>query len=444
VPAGNLRLLANRIASGAAFVSRAILLTIMKILVANLGSTSFKYRLFDLPATRGAVGGRELARGGVERIGAAESRVYATTQAAAGATKLEAVMPVPDHAVALQAALDQLTAPGGPLGSVDEVAAVGFKAVHGGRAGGVVRVTPDVLAAMEEMALVAPAHNPPYVRAMRLLGERMPRVPLVAAFETGFHATIPARNALYAVPAEWAEKHLVRRWGFHGASHRFVAERMQELVPAGPRGRRVISCHLGGSSSVCWIKDGASVGTSMGMSPQSGLPQNNRAGDFDPFALLHVARATGKGFEELLADLSSKGGLAGMSGTSGDMRDLEEAADAGSGPARTALEVYVASIRHWLGAGIVELGGVDGIAFAGGIGENSPRTRAAVLAGLEDLGIAVDAAANATPAAGERPLQAAAARVAVWVIPTNEELIVARQARDLLAAESGLEKGNGG
>jgi len=416
----------------------------MKVLVANLGSTSFKYRLFDLPEIRGAVDGRELARGGVERIGAAESRVYATAQGAAGPTTQETVLPVPDHAVALEAALAQLTAPGGPLTSVADVAAVGFKAVHGGRAGGVVRVTPDVLAAMEEMAVVAPAHNPPYVRAMRLLGARLPQVPLVAAFETGFHATIPTRNALYAVPTEWAEKHLVRRWGFHGASHRFVAERMQAVVPAGPRGRRVISCHLGGSSSVCWIKDGASVGTSMGMSPQSGLPQNNRAGDFDPFALLHVARATGRGFDELLADLSSKGGLAGMSGTSGDMRDLEEAAAAGNARARTAIDVYVASIRHWLGAGIVELGGIDGIAFAGGIGENSPLTRAAVLAGLDELGIAVEPAANEARTAGERQIGAASARVQVWVIPTNEELIVARQARDLLAAESTHPKGKGG
>jgi acetate kinase len=416
----------------------------MKILVANLGSTSFKYRLFDLPASRGAVGGRELARGGVERIGAAESRVFATTGAGAGATTFEAVMPVPDHAVALRAALDQLTAPGGPLTGVDEVAAVGFKAVHGGRAGGVVRVTPDVLAAMEEMALVAPAHNPPYVRAMRLLGERMPQVPLVAAFETGFHATIPARNALYAVPTEWVEKHLVRRWGFHGASHRFVAERMTELVPAGPRGRRVISCHLGGSSSVCWIRDGASVGTSMGMSPQSGLPQNNRAGDFDPFALVHVARATGRGFEDLLGELSGKSGLAGMSGTSGDMRDLEEAAAAGDARARTAIDVYVASIRHWLGAGIVELGGLDGVAFAGGIGENSPLVRAAVLAGLEELGIRLDPAANAPRGATERPIHAADSRVAAWVIPTNEELIVARQARDLLADGTAHSNPGGG
>ena len=181
----------------------------------------------------------------------------------------------------------------------------------------------------------------------------------------------------------------------------------------------------------------------MGMSPQSGLPQNNRAGDFDPFALVHVARATGRSFEDLLGELSAKSGLAGMSGTSGDMRDLEEAAAAGSTRAQTAIDVYVASIRHWLGAGIVELGGLDCVAFAGGIGENSPLTRAAVLAGLEELGIAVDPAANAATGSGERQIGADAARVKVWVIPTNEELIVARQARDLLAGGSHTER-NGG
>jgi acetate kinase len=404
----------------------------MKILVANLGSTSFKYRLFDLPETAGREGGAELARGGVERIGAAESRVYAS----AGASSFETVMPVPDHAVALEAALAQLTGDGGPLRSADEVAAVGFKAVHGGRAGGVTRVTPGVLEAMEEMAAVAPAHNPPYVRAMRQVAERLPSVPLVAAFETGFHATIPERSGLYAVPTEWTERHLVRRWGFHGASHRFVAERLLSLVPARPgRPLRAISCHLGGSSSVCWIRDGRSVGTSMGMSPQSGLPQNNRAGDLDPYAVLHVAKVTGRSFEELLVELSTKAGLAGMSGTSGDMRDLEEAAAAGSARARTAIEVYVAAIRHWLGAGIVELGGLDAIGFAGGIGENSPATRAAVLAGLGDLGVAIDEQANATPAKGERAITASGARTAVWIIPTNEELVVARQTRDLLAQE---------
>jgi acetate kinase len=409
----------------------------MIILVANLGSTSFKYRLYDL-ADRPTIGGeKELARGGVERIGAPESRVYART----GGKDIETVMPVPDHAVALRAAIEQLTGDGGPLKSIDEVAAVGFKAVHGGRVSGVVRVTPDVLVAMEEMREVAPAHNPPYVRAMRLLGEKLPNVPLVAAFETGFHATIPDRNGLYAVPTEWVEKFRVRRFGFHGASHRYVAGRLVELDARRPL--RAISCHLGGSSSVCWIRDGKSVGTSMGMSPQSGLPQNNRAGDLDPFALLHVAKATGRTFEDLLVELSGKAGLAGMSGTSGDMRDLEEAAAAGNARARTAIDVYVGSIRHWLGAGIVELGGLDEIAFAGGIGENSALVRAEVCAGLEDLGIKLDATANAhpgdksQPGGGERTISAPDSRVTIRVIPTNEELVVARQTRDLLVQKEG-------
>jgi acetate kinase len=345
---------------------------------------------------------------------------------------IETTLPVPDHAVALQAAIDQLTADGGPLESIADVAAVGFKAVHGGRASGVVRVDDEVLAAMDEMAEVAPAHNPPYVKAMRQLAAQLPDVPLVAAFETGFHATIPDRNGRYAVPTEWLEKHLVKRWGFHGASHRFVAERMMALMERRPL--RVVQCHLGGSSSVCWTRDGQSVGTSMGMSPQSGLPQNNRAGDLDPYAVLHVAKATGRPFEELLVELSTRAGLAGMSGTSGDMRDLEAAAANGSEPARVAIDVYVAAIRHWLGGGIVELGGVDAIAFAGGIGENSPLTRAAVVAGLTELGIEIDPAANAATGSGERRIEAARSKVAIWVIPTNEEIIVARQTRDLLAS----------
>lgn len=402
----------------------------MKILVANLGSTSFKYRLFELSDAAASVGDEhELARGGVERIGAEESRVYAS----AGETVLESVQPVPDHGVALEAALAQLTGAGGPLKDVAEVAAVGFKAVHGGRAGGVTRVTPDVLAAMEEMAEVAPAHNPPYVKAMRTVAERLPGVPLVAAFETGFHATIPTRNALYAVPTDWVEKHLVRRWGFHGASHRYVAGRLQSLAPATGRTHRAVSCHLGGSSSVCWLRDGQSVGASMGMSPQSGLPQNNRAGDVDPFVLRHMAKATGRSFDDLLDELSSQSGLAGMSGTSGDMRDLEAAADAGSQRAADAIAVYVAAIRHWLGGGLVELGGLDCLGFAGGIGENSPRVREEVCRGLEDLGIRLDPEANAA-GGGERPIHAADSRVAIWVVPTNEEIIVARQTRDLLAA----------
>ncbi|MGB0656008.1 MAG: acetate/propionate family kinase [Pirellulales bacterium] len=408
----------------------------MKILIANLGSTSFKYRLFEVSAQSDAVGDeQELARGGVERIGGQESRVYASLEGAgAAATEVETIQPVPDHGVALEAAIAQLTAEEGPLSSIADVAAIGFKAVHGGRVSGVVRVDDSVLEAMEEMADVAPAHNPPYVKAMKQLAERFPDVPLVAAFETDFHSTIPDRNARYAVPTEWVEKHLVRRWGFHGASHRFVAGRLLENMDQRPL--RAVQCHLGGSSSICWTRDGQSVGTSMGMSPQSGLPQNNRSGDVDPYALLHVSKTTGRSLEDLLVELSTRAGLAGMSGTSGDMRDLEAATANGNEAARVAIDVYVSSIRHWLGGGMVELGGLDVIAFTGGIGENSPATRAAVVAGLTDLGIEIDSTANKSDATGERRIEAARSPVAIWIIPTNEEVIVARQTRNLLALTS--------
>ena len=408
----------------------------MKILIANLGSTSFKYRLFELPAQTGVLEGeQELARGGVERIGGQESRVYASLeQPAAEARHIETLQPIPDHGVALEAAIEQLTAEGGPLSSLTDVAAIGFKAVHGGRVRGVVKVDDTVLSAMGEMADVAPAHNPPYVTAMKQLAERFPDVPLVAAFETDFHATIPDRNSRYAVPKEWLEKHLVRRWGFHGASHRFVAERLLANMSQHPL--RSVQCHLGGSSSICWTRDGQSVGTSMGMSPQSGVPQNNRSGDVDPYALLHVSKTTGRSLEELLVELSTRAGLAGMSGTSGDMRDLEAAAANGNEAARVALDVYVGSIRHWLGGGIVELGGLDAIAFTGGIGENSPDTRAAVVAGLNDLNIEIDNTANHSDTTGERRIESPRSRVAIWIIPTNEELIVARQTRNFLALAS--------
>ena len=392
----------------------------MKILVANLGSTIFKYRLFDMRDER------QLARGGVERIGAQESRSFVEI----GGARREEVSPVADHAVAVRQALAQLTDPTtGCLEDAAEVAAIGFKAVHGGKFSGVQRVNEEVLAAMETMNAVAPAHNPPYIAAMRLLNEKLPEIPLVAAFETGFHETIPRRNREYAVPHAWAEKHHVRRWGFHGASHRYIATRMAELL--GRNDARIISCHLGGSNSLCAIRAGSSVATSMGMSPQTGLPHNNRVGDFDPFALPAIMNATGKSLEEVLSDLASRSGLAGLSDTSGDIRDLEQAAADGNARATLALEVFVAAIRHYVGAYLVELGGADAIVFTGGIGENGIHIRAGVCADLESLGIVLDPSANAA-ARGEVQIGAASSRTQIWVVPTNEEIVVARQAKQLL------------
>ena len=394
----------------------------MKVLVANIGSTSFKYRLYDM-----ADGERQLARGGIERIGAAESRCTVEI----GSHRDERVLQVPDHAEAVRQCLAQLTDPAtGCLASPAEVSAIGFKAVHGGKVSGVQRVTPEVLAAMEALCRVAPAHNPPYIRAMRQLNEQLPEIPLVAAFETGFHETIAPAHRYFAVPYDWAEEFAVRRYGFHGASHRYIATRTAELL--GRDDLRIISCHLGGSSSLCAIRGGVSVMTSMGMSPQSGLPQNNRCGDFDPFALPVVMERTGKSLEAVLDELAERSGLLGLSGVGADLRDVAEAAAAGNARAQLALDVFAADVRRYLGAGLVELGGADVIVFTGGIGENRAAFRAAVLRDLEELGIALDAAANES-ARGEGCISAAASRVAVWVIPTNEEIVVARQTVACLA-----------
>jgi acetate kinase len=389
----------------------------MKILVANLGSTSFKYRLFDMTAEQ------VLARGGVERIGAAEGKCFVEV----AGRREEKMLASRDHAVAVRLCLEQLAAKK-CLTSARELAAIGFKAVHAKGLTGVHRVDGSVLAAMEAYNDVAPAHNPPYVTAMRLLARELPEIPLVAAFETGFHENIPPAQRLYAVPMEWIEKHGIRRYGFHGASHRYIAERTAQLL--GKTDARIISCHLGGSSSLCAIKDGKSQAASMGMSPQTGLPQNNRVGDFDPFALPALVRATGKPLAEILEDLANRSGLLGLSGFN-DLRDIEEAAKQNNAKAQLALDVFVASVRYYLGAYLLLLGGADAIVFTGGIGENSVAMRAAVCAGLDWFGIRLDRQINAR-ARGEMPIHSPESRVQLWIMPTNEELIVARQTRDLL------------
>lgn len=395
----------------------------MKILVANLGTTSFKYRLYDLDD-----GGAEtlLARGSVERVGSDNARVVLQSDKG----EFEMTEPIADHGVALQICLDQLTDPEvGVLKGGGDVAAIGFKAVHAKGVTGVQLVTEDVLEAMEDFADVCPAHNPPYIKAMRTLAERFPALPLVAAFETGFHRTIPEANQRYAIPEHWATAYGIRRWGFHGASHRYIAGRMAEIL--GRDDLKIISCHLGGSSSLCAIKDGRSQACSLGMSPQSGLPHNNRVGDFDVFALPALIRESGQSLDEILNTLANNSGLEGLSGAGRDLRDIEFEANAGNPQATLALEVFVASVRQYLGAYLVELDGADAIVFTGGIGENSVRMRLDVCRNLDWFGIALDAEKNAH-ASGEALVSAEGSRVQVWTVPTNEEIVVARQARDLL------------
>jgi acetate kinase len=396
----------------------------MKILVANLGSTSFKYRLFDMADER------VLARGGMERIGSDRSRCYVQ----AGPLTEETILAAPDHAVAVKLCLKQLSDPKlRCLKDASELAAIGFKAVHARELTGVHRVNDEVLTAMEAYLDVAPAHNPPYVKAMRLLARELPEIPLVAAFETGFHESIAPAQRLYAVPLEWATKHGIQRCGFHGASHRYIAERTAKVLN-NPEAK-IISCHLGGSSSLCAIQSGRSVANSLGMSPQSGLPHNNRVGDFDPFALPALMRATGKTLEQLLDDLANRSGLLGLSGFN-DLRDLEEDARKGGSQSQQALDVFVAAVRHYLGAYLLLLNGADAIVFTGGIGENSSTIRSAVCADLDWFGIKLDPIRN-HEAKGEVPIHSVTSRVQIWIMPTNEELIVARQAKQLLQDRTG-------
>lgn len=391
----------------------------MLILIANLGSTSFKYRLFDMADEK------LLARGGVERIGSPSSRCFVQ----AGERKLESEISAPDHAAAVRLCLKQLSDPQiAALKSPAELSAIGFKAVHADGVSGVQRVNENVLQAMESFADVAPAHNPPYIAAMRLLSKELPEIPLVAGFETGFHQTIPPENKHYAVPVEWYEQFGVRRWGFHGASHRYIAERTAQLL--NKPGAKIISCHLGGSSSLCAIRDGKSIANSLGMSPQSGLPHNNRVGDFDPFALPVLLRRTKKTLEQLLEDLACRSGLEGLSGYN-DLRDIEANAAKGEPRAKLAIDVFTASVRHYLGSYLLMLNGADAIVFTGGIGENSSLMRTSICRDLDWFGIALDETKNKS-AKGEAPIHAANSRVQIWIMPTNEEIIIARQAKEML------------
>lgn len=398
----------------------------MKVLVANLGSTSFKYRLYDLPSEV------QLARGGIDRIGQTASACFVEING----QKQESTRPVGDHAAAVGMCLEQLTDPlHGCLKSVSEVAAIGFKAVFAGNLSGVRIVDDALLQKMEDLSDIAPAHNPMYAKAMRQLQSAFPQIPLVAALETAFHDTIPAESRLYAIPYEWSQEHEIKRWGYHGASHRYLNTRMAELL--GRNDLRVITCHLGGSNSLCAARDEKSQATSMGMSPQTGLMHNNRVGDFDPFALPILLRKTGKTLEQILEDLSTKGGMLGISGLSPDARDIEEAAAKGHVRAQLALDVFIASIRQYLGSYLTVLGGADAIVFSAGIGENSSLVRAGVCRNMEWAGMVLDETKNETvPRGSECRISTDDSRIQVWVVPTNEEIVVARQTAEAVGLKN--------
>ncbi|MCK6500768.1 MAG: hypothetical protein L6Q38_14925, partial [Nitrospira sp.] len=360
----------------------------MKVLVANLGSTSLKWRLFDLSGA----GERLLHKGGFERV--------------------------TDYPKAIDDCLSQLKA-SGQIASERDLAAVGFKTVIAKGVSGCVRLDEAAVTAMEAFNAIAPAHNPAYVSGVRLFAQRIPEVPLVGLFETAFYQWIPEAAQRYGVPETWFEAG-VRRWGFHGASHKFIAERSAELLgredvanrarrlyldggrtPVQGPPLRVISLHLGGSSSITGILNGVAMGNSLGMSPQSGLPHNNRVGDLDSFAVPFVMRTLGLSLEEAERQMCREGGLKGLSGVSNDIRDIDAAAKAGDGRAQRALDFFVHEARRWIGAYLVQLNGADAIVFTAGIGENRSELRAAICGDLDRLGIELDLQANAAVRAAE-------------------------------------------
>jgi len=404
----------------------------MLLLVANLGSTSFKFKLFDFPSET------VLAVGAADRIGPGGGRWEVEASQGRGDRRVEDVgslqrsgeADLPDHAAAVEMLLARLVELE-VLRAVEDVEAIGFKAVHGGPISGAVQVTGEVLETMREFADVAPAHNPPYIAAMEAFAQRLPDVPQVAAFETAFHQTIPESRRVYAIPHEWTEMG-VKRYGFHGASHRYIATRMREIAPDA---HRVISLHLGGSCSLCAIRDGQSVANSFGMTAQSGVFHNNRVGDFDAFALLKL-RAAGIDLDTIFHRLGKEGGLLGLSGVSADMRDVEQAADQGNPRARLAFDAFIESCRSYLGSYLVALGGADAIVFTGGIGQHGAAVRQAICANLEFAEIKLDPEKNAqADGKTETRLETPQSRTTLWILPTNEELIVARQAAAVLAGE---------
>lgn len=388
----------------------------MNIIVCNIGSSSFKFQLLDMPAER------QRARGYTERVGTGDA---ITTYWVGDRQVMQKVGPVPSHREAVQGALAFLLDPeSGLLRSLDELGGVGFKTVQAGEKNGSVLLTDDVLEAMEAYRDLAPAHNPPYLTAIRMFRELLPRTPLVGVFEPGFHTTIPDYARAYGAPYEWYEQLGVRKYGYHGASHKFIATETVRRLRLPADHHRIISCHLGGSSSLCAIKNGASLDTSMGFTPQSGLLQGTRVGDMDPFVLPYVMKKKGITLEAALGECSKNGGLAGLSGISADMREINAAVAKGDTRATLARQRFIYDCKRYVGEYLVLLEGVDAIVFTGGIGQRDAALRREVLSALAFLGLKLDESGNN---ANAEIITARDSSITGMVLSTDEEIVVARE-----------------
>ena len=408
----------------------------MKVLVLNCGSSSLKFQLVEVAAAA-AAGTREdrlLAKGLVENIGGAAILKCE----AEGKPPVKESGEVLEHKIAVERVLDLLARPDvGALRDRKEIEAVGHRVVHGGeRFKASVLITDDVVRGIEDCFDLAPLHNPPNVKGYRAVREILGEVPQVAVFDTSFHQTMERTAFLYGLPYVLYERHGIRRYGFHGTSHRFVSRRLAELMgkDVADPGLRLITCHLGNGCSVAAIRGGRSIDTSMGFTPLEGLVMGTRSGDLDPAILLHVMRKEELGPWEMNALLNKHSGLIGVSGTSNDMRSLLEAEAGGDERARLAVDMFCYRLKKYVAAYVGALGGVDGLAFAGGIGENAPAVRERSLAGLAAVGLELDPARNRAARGQDAEIGTAGSRGRVFVVPTNEELLIARDTAAIVSA----------
>lgn len=382
----------------------------MIILICNAGSTSLKFKLWQMPEFE------VLASSYVEKVGS--DRAIFSYASAAGKLRREDIA-IPNYTAGIRMFLEALSSSElKAVDSLEEIAAVGYKTVLSRNHYGVHELTEEVLGGMRAYFTVAPAHNGPYLEAISVFQKLLPQVKQVGVFETAFHQSIPMERRVFPIPYEWTEKYGILRMGYHGASHGYIAEKLKDY-------RRVVSCHLGGSTSLCAILDGKSMDNSFGFSLQMGVPHASRTGDVDVYIVPYLLEQ-GLSIEEIYQGLGKNGGLKGISGTSGDMRDIEAAIETGSERAELALKVYATHILRYIGAYSMEIGGLDAVAFTGGIGENCVRLRRMVLEGMAHLGLKIDVQAN-EQGSGERLLTTADSAVAAFVIPANEEFMVVRE-----------------
>ena len=395
----------------------------MKILVVNCGSSSLKYQLFDM--TDESV----LAKGLIERIGIEGARIKHTK------TGMDAVIKnreIPNHKVAFKVVVEALLDPEhGVLKSLDELAAVGHRVVHAGeRYAGSVLITHDVIDALEECVPLAPLHNPANLMGIDAVTEALPNIPQVGVFDTAFHQTMPGYAYMYGVPYHYYEKYKVRRYGFHGTSHYYVSHRAAEILGKPVESLNIVTCHMGNGSSLAAVKGGKSVDTSMGFSPLPGVIMGTRSGDVDPLLISYLSDQEGIDNKAMSHVLNKESGLLGISGVSSDLRDIEEAADSGNQRAKLAEDMLYYGVKKYVASYAAAMGGIDVLVFTAGIGENSARARESICAGLEFMGIKLDKEKN-NVRGKERIVSTDDSRVKVIVIPTDEELVIARDTKKI-------------